>query len=210
MRRPAGFFEHLLAREAESIDGVLLVTRPELLTEIRAKAELVLGDRLIDVIPGGESRQESVGFGLSYLAREVQADPESRVLIHDGARPLISASYIDKLSQLLRQRETAVALARPVTDTLRRLTPFVERETTVIPREDCVLMQTPQGAPLGILLAASQQASAAGREYTDDIALLEACGYPFAMVIGPRDNLKITEREDLDLALFYLQMRGEA
>lgn len=153
------------------------------------------GLAVLPPVAGGASRQESVRLGLESLA---EAAPD-RVLIHDGARPFVSAGIIDRVLAALASAPGAIA-AVPVTDTLKRETDGHIDGT--LPREGLWQAQTPQGFRYGDILAAHRTALAdgAGASLTDDAAVAEHAGLAVALVEGSSDNLKITTADDLKRA----------
>ena len=153
----------------------------------RATAGLVL----LPPVEGGPSRQESVRLGLESLDL---LEP-THVLIHDGARPLLSTALIGRVLAALETDEAALPVL-PVVDTLKR----AEGEHLVAgpDRQGLARAQTPQGFRFAPILAAHR--AAAGRELTDDAAVAEAAGIPVRRVEGEERNLKVTTRDDLTLA----------
>jgi 2-C-methyl-D-erythritol 4-phosphate cytidylyltransferase/2-C-methyl-D-erythritol 2,4-cyclodiphosphate synthase len=146
------------------------------------------GLRLLAPAHGGDTRQASVLRGLESLASE-RADV---VLIHDGARPLVSANTIANVVAALASRVGAIA-AVPVRDTLKR-----GAETTItatVDRRDLWRAQTPQGFRYGEILQAHR--AVAGREFTDDAQVAEHAGIAVTLVPDTEDNLKITTADDL-------------
>ncbi len=146
------------------------------------------GLALLEPVAGGASRQESVRRGLRSLE---QLAPD-RVLIHDGARPLLPAGVIDRVLGALDQATGAIA-ALPVTDTLKR-----ERQGRIVDtvsRDGLWQAQTPQGFHYQAILAAHD--AAAGAALTDDAAVAEQAGLPVSLVPGSPRNLKVTTPEDL-------------
>lgn len=155
-------------------------------------------ERLI-VVPGGDSRQESVLNGLEAL------DPErvEIVAIHDAARPLTSPGVIRETFRLAGSGIGAAACA-PMRDTVKRAEG--ELITATVPREDLWLAQTPQTFPLGEILRAHRMARDEGFEGTDDAALFERLGREVRLVRSDAGNLKITEPGDLAFAEYRLGM----
>ncbi len=153
----------------------------------RATAGLVL----LPPVEGGPSRQESVLLGLESLDL---LEP-THVLIHDGARPLLSTALIGRVLAALETDEAALPVL-PVVDTLKR----AEGEHLVAgpDRQRLARAQTPQGFRFAPILAAHR--AAAGGELTDDAAVAEAAGIPVRRVEGEERNLKVTTRDDLTLA----------
>ena len=136
-------------------------------------------------VAGGATRQASVIAGLKAC------DPMTdHVLIHDGARPLVSSALIDRVLCALNTHQGA-APALPVTDTLWYGDD--SRVAGLQDRDALFRAQTPQGFHLAPLLAA-QQANAA--QATDDVAVARAAGMDVAIVAGDEDNIKITAPDD--------------
>ncbi len=146
------------------------------------------GLQMLPPVVGGTTRQESVRNGLESLAGLQPA----RVLIHDAARPLLSAAIIDRAVAALDDASAAI-VAVPVADTLKREDGGRIAET--VDRRGLWRAQTPQAFRYAEILAAHR--SAAGAAMTDDAAVAEAAGLPVKLVMGADDNFKITTAEDL-------------
>ncbi len=147
------------------------------------------GLELPDAIAGGATRQESVRNGLLALAPGAPA----RVLIHDGARPLIGAAVIDRVLRGLDNAPGAIA-ALPVIDTLKR-GGAGDTIAATVERAGLWRAQTPQGFGFTAILAAHE--AARGRNLTDDAAVAEQAGLAVHLVKGAPENFKITTQEDL-------------
>lgn len=163
--------------------------------------------KLRAVAPGGPRRQDTVRLGLTKLAELGLAGPDDLVLIHDAARPLVEAGLIsDVVRETLRIGAAVPAIA--AADTLRRVTAGTGAVSGgVLPRDEIVLTQTPQGFRVPLILEAFERAGSA--EVTDDAALVELIGRPVAVVSGSARNIKITRPHDLALAQALLH-GGEA
>lgn len=143
-------------------------------------------------VAGGARRQDSVANGVDALSAEAQI-----VLVHDAARPLVTADLISRTIAAAATSGAAIA-AVPVHDTVKQITlhsgtAFIDR---TLPRDTLFLAQTPQGFRRDVLDAAI----AAGREAddaTDEASLAERAGYRVQIVAGDPDNLKITTEADL-------------
>ena len=146
-------------------------------------------------VAGGGTRAESVRCGLAALA------PARDVLIHDGARPLVSGALIDRVLGALETHEAA-APGLPVTDALWR-----EADARVAGDQDRAGLwraQTPQGFRLDAIRAAHAAADPAA---LDDVAVARAAGLEVAIVRGDEDNIKITHPEDFARAERLLEGR---
>lgn len=142
-------------------------------------------------VTGGARRQDSVANAFD------QVPPASDVvLIHDAARPFVSAALIDRTIDAAMTHGAAIA-AVASRDTVKRVTAGVIRET--IPRETVYLAQTPQGFRRDVL-AAAVAAGRAGIEATDEAALAERAGYDVHVVEGDPGNVKITTADDVEAA----------
>ena len=152
-------------------------------------------------VTGGATRQESVRLGLEALAK----DAPDFVLIHDAARPLVSAKVIDDVAEALAKGADGALPMVAASDTLRR------RETdgrfTLVARDNLYRAQTPQGFVYGKILAAHR--AHAGTEVTDDVALAELAGLKVEMVEGEEKNIKVTRKEDFALAEKLLGVSGD-
>lgn len=179
----------------DAVERVVLAALPDMVPVVEAELqEMVLAKR-VRVIAGGATRQESVRLGLRSLAGEVPA-PEF-ALIHDAARPFLTADIIDRTVEAVA-KHGACTTCVPVADTIKRVDGgFV---TQTVSRENLVLVQTPQAARLSWLIEAHQLAQDKQLEATDDAAVLEFAGYPVAVVTGALHNLKITRPEDMIVA----------
>jgi 2-C-methyl-D-erythritol 4-phosphate cytidylyltransferase len=150
------------------------------------------------VVAGGLKRQQSVALGLQALRR---CDV---VLVHDGARPLVTADIIERVVEAAVEHGAAVP-AVPVRDTIKRVDG--DRVVETLNRDELRAVQTPQGFRYELLVQAHERAREEGFYGTDDATLVERLGHPVAVVPGSPENLKITTPEDLLLAEALLQWR---
>jgi 2-C-methyl-D-erythritol 4-phosphate cytidylyltransferase len=143
----------------------------------------------IEVCAGGRRRQDSVAAGLNELK---DCD---WVVIHDGARPLVTKELIER--GLAAAKETGAAVAAvPVTDTIK--TAGEDRVVLETPlRQNLWAVQTPQVFGYDLILKAYQKAK---DEVTDDASLVEALGNRVKLYMGAYDNIKITTANDLLVA----------
>lgn len=156
--------------------------------------------KLRSPVIGGATRQQSVAAGLESLAYLWQpSDEPNFVLIHDAARPFVTADVISRVIESLRH-SPAVLAATPVTDTLKRATSS-NVVTDTIDRRGLWRAQTPQGFHFATILDAHRKAVASGlHDFTDDAALAEWSGHAVSIVLGSERNSKITTAEDLMMA----------
>jgi 2-C-methyl-D-erythritol 4-phosphate cytidylyltransferase/2-C-methyl-D-erythritol 2,4-cyclodiphosphate synthase len=161
-----------------------------------SEAVASFGDaRLLPPIVGGATRQDSVHNGLLALAGHAP----DRVLIHDAARPAVTADIIDRVLAALNDLPGAIA-ALPVADTLKQAGPD-GRIAGTVDRAGLWQAQTPQGFRFADILDAHERAAAAGRDdLTDDAAVAEWAGLHVALVLGSPANAKLTTTEDIAMA----------
>lgn len=155
----------------------------------------------VELIMGGETRQESVYNGLQALP-----DDAKRVLIHDGARCLASPQLFDQCSEALHSCQGLIA-AVPVKDTIK----VVDDQGVIMDtpdRSNLWAAQTPQGFEVELLKDCHAQGKELGWQVTDDAALFEKCNLPVKIVPGEETNLKVTTPVDLAIAEFILRQRN--
>jgi 2-C-methyl-D-erythritol 4-phosphate cytidylyltransferase / 2-C-methyl-D-erythritol 2,4-cyclodiphosphate synthase len=160
-------------RRHPQISGVVVVMS-------REQQQLYDALKLMPGVYGGATRQESVKLGLEAIG---MADI---VLIHDAARPFVSAAVIDGVLAALTTHQSA-APALEVVDSLRTA------DFADVPRENLFRVQTPQGFRFSDILAAHRTAAPG---HTDDISVARAAGLTLAFTAGSEDNFKITSQAD--------------
>jgi 2-C-methyl-D-erythritol 4-phosphate cytidylyltransferase / 2-C-methyl-D-erythritol 2,4-cyclodiphosphate synthase len=170
-----------------SIADVKVVIRDE---DREIYESAVAGLAVMPAVIGGATRQQSVRNGLEALA----SSAPRCVLIHDGARPLVSSGMIERVARALDSADAAAPMLG-ISDTLRRKT---AEHYEILPRDDLFRAQTPQGFRFAAILDAHREF--AHESFTDDIALAERAGLSFAAVAGEEMNLKLTTPEDFALA----------
>lgn len=154
--------------------------------------------KITQVVAGGADRCESVYKGV------MAADPQAAfVLVHDGARPMVSQEVIGRVIDALRKGNNCAAAAVGVKDTIRIVDPDTG-EIRLLDRSHIRAMQTPQGADRQLLAAALKNCMEHKIAVTDDIAALETIGVKPVLVEGAYQNIKITTREDLLVAEGFL------
>lgn len=158
--------------------------------------ELLGGITCLPFVEGGATRQDSVRNGLEAL----ETYAPDFVLVHDAARPLVSASLIRRVLTALDSGAPAAIPLLPLADTLKRKS---GGDWTTVPRDGFFRAQTPQGFRFGALLTAHR--NHASENVTDDMAIAERAGLSIAAVEGEETNLKITTEGDFALAARLLR-----
>lgn len=162
-------------------------------------ADAIAGLDLLPPVTGGSSRQASVLHALQAL----EVFHPQTVLIHDAARPFVSAEIMTAVCTALRQHDAAIP-ALPVADTLKQVTQG--RISRTLPRDGVYSAQTPQGFRFRAILDAHR--AAAGKDFTDDAAIAEHAGLSVATIEGSRMNFKLTTQEDFVTAERLLAYRS--
>lgn len=170
---------------------VVPVSEDMLATTRRVLARYNLDDSKTVVVAGGSRRQDSVKRGLDALGEDFEI-----VLVHDAARPMVSADLIERVYKGVIDRDAAIA-AIPVKDTLKK-SGSDKLVLHTVDRNALWQAQTPQGARKALL----EKAFLANGEdeVTDESSLLEKAGISVLIALGDESNFKITRKEDLVLA----------
>lgn len=181
-----------------SIAEVFVVLAPEDV-RFRTIAREGLGGEIRPLYCGGETRAASVYNGLLAVRDAIAAD--DWVLVHDAARPCLSADALGRLIAEVGSDETGGLLAIPVADTLKR-EDGERRITTTERREGLWQAQTPQMFRYSLLIEALRLCGPAA--VTDEAGAIERLGLKPRLVRGEARNLKVTYPEDLELARIIL------
>ena len=151
------------------------------------------------LVPGGARRRDSVRAGLAAVRRA------ECVLVHDTARPLVSAAVIERVLAAARAGGAAVPAVAVADALVRGASGVVADEVS---RDALYGVQTPQGFRTELLRTAHERAPQ-DWDAVDDGALVRALGHPVALVAGEAENIKVTWPEDVARAETILAARGE-
>jgi 2-C-methyl-D-erythritol 4-phosphate cytidylyltransferase len=188
--------------DSPSVTEIYIALRADEMTEFRARLEKETLSKRVELVSGGEHRQQSVAHALDAIS----ASLDDIVLVHDAVRPFVSEDIIEQVIQAAQKYGAAIA-GMPAVDTVKQVDRTAEGAviTATIPRERIVMAQTPQGFRYGVLKKAFDDANADGFLGTDEASLLERAGGEVAVVMGSSRNIKITTPSDLELAEFFLK-----
>jgi 2-C-methyl-D-erythritol 4-phosphate cytidylyltransferase/2-C-methyl-D-erythritol 2,4-cyclodiphosphate synthase len=177
---------------APEVERLIVVTAPERVAELRAAPWLIPG---AEVVAGGPTRQQSVAAGVRHLDTLDPGGRDRPVLVHDGARPLVTPALVAAVVEAVWSHGAAVPVV-PVVETLKRVEDGAVLET--VDRSTLAAAQTPQGVRRGLLFDAWAAFPPDGDpEFTDEAALLEACTIEVHAIPGETSNLKVTLPDDL-------------
>jgi 2-C-methyl-D-erythritol 4-phosphate cytidylyltransferase len=157
----------------------------------------------IEIVAGGTERQGSVRNGLQALTEECHW-----VLVHDAARPLVTAELVRRIFEVLERGESVVP-ALPLRDSVAQVG-FESWLKTYANRNRLVGIQTPQAFIRSVLEYAHRKAEEDGMVGTDDASLVLRINHAVSWIEGEAENLKITYPGDLKLAEAILRQRGHS
>ena len=174
--------------KSELINEIIVVFPKDDVNQMARELKSTLTSKKIKVVPGGETRQQSVNNGL------ISSDKESELIcIHDGVRPFVTLTLIEKVIKASVGHDGAI-LAVPSSDTIKKVMEDQILET--LPREIIWRAQTPQVFQKPALEEAIKIAIDENLEVTDEASILEKIGYQIGFIEGSLLNIKITTKED--------------
>ena len=180
---------------SSNIDKILIVSSKEDINYVRSLVSS--NEKFLDVIAGGETRQQSVKNALDYL-KGILADDDV-ILIHDAARPLIKFPLINEVINKTIEYDCC-SLILPIKDTIISLSNNNYEST--LERDKLASVQTPQGFKFKIIYEAHQKAMHSSA--TDDAQLVKKLGFNIHLIKGDEQNFKITTNEDLNYFEYIL------
>ncbi len=181
----------------DEIDNIIVVVRQSDIPLFKD----VLSKYNVTYCIGGSSRQESVSNAVKAI------DACDMLVIHDGARPLVTAKEITATLNAAK-KYGAAAVGVPVKDTIK----VIDKDNKIIDtpeRSSLIAVQTPQIFKFDKYVSAMNLATQQGEDFTDDCKLLENMNESVYVVIGEYSNIKITTPEDIPTAVSILNSRGE-
>lgn len=180
--------------ESPCVDGIVVVCVEDWLDHLRQLLAERGYRKVLASIAGGETGQESIFNGLSYIRQHRLADDDTVVLVHDGVRPLIDCETIAKCVDSAR-RNGPTATVAPVTETV--VVVDEGRVVGVTDRSKCRLARAPQGFNFNELYSAHLRAiNEAKDDFIDSISMMSEYGHEVFVVDGPEENIKITTPRD--------------
>lgn len=198
---------HTLLKFADcrQVSEIWVALRPNEMAGFRKILEKSGPRRDIQLVEGGEHRQDSVANALNAIS----AEPDDIVLVHDAVRPFVDQETITAVIAAAEKHGAAIA-GTPAVDTVKQVERTSEGAviSATILRERVVLAQTPQGFRFDVLKKAFDEATRDGFSGTDEASLIERNGGAVQVVMGSPNNIKITTPADLELAEFFLSQEN--
>ena len=177
------------AFEKSEIDEIIICANINIIEELK---EIFKNSQKVKIIEGGATRQESVFNGL-------KASECDYVLIHDGARPMISTDLINSAIEEVKTKK-ALTVATKTIDTIKEV--IDGKIVRTIDRAKLYNTQTPQAFEYNLIKDAHMKLY--GQNFTDDAGMLEELGQTVYILNGSYKNIKITTQNDIDIAKIYL------
>lgn len=194
--------EHTISRFTESplVGQIIIATSASYVTEIEAMQHELPDSISFHVVEGGSERQYSIFNALKVVSKDMKF-----VAVHDAVRPFIRAELIAACVEVAREKGGAV-VGVPAKDTIKKVNKD-ELITSTPDRSYLWQAQTPQVFQRSLLMKAYESALQDDFVGTDDASLVERIGGEVKMVMGDRENLKITYPIDLQIAELILGAR---
>lgn len=209
--RPALLWSLDAFERAQAVDDILLVAHPDEVARVRALVAGAKPHKLIGVVAGGATRAQSERLALAALRARIESGKIGLVMIHDGARPLVTPEEIERLASDARAsgQPGGALLAAPASmdEEIGQVEPDGELTRLFAPNE-LARAQTPQAFNAPLLLEAYDRAEASGFDGTDTASTVERLGATVTVVAGSANNLKLTTPDDVLRAEAILQGRS--
>lgn len=178
------------------IDGIVVVCLESWIPYLEKMLKKFELEKVVAIIPGGQSGQDSIFKGLCAAEQYIQEQNEDNaiVLIHDGVRPLITEDTISDNIAKVKECGSCITIV-PATETV-----IVDNhnDTLLIPkRSDCMMARAPQSFYLKDIIGAHRKSQEEGKTgFIDSCSLMSYYGYKLGLVEGPMENIKITTPSD--------------
>lgn len=186
--------ESLLAHRL--IKKVIVALHPD---DVVFRSLPIASDKRISTATGGSTRAESVYLGLKQVPSDY-----GWALVHDAARPCLHKDDLNGLIKNVLASNTGGILACLSSDTMKQAVIGENKISHTVDRSFLWRALTPQMFPVELLTFCLERALNEGANITDEASAMEYCGYHPLLVSGRTDNIKVTLKEDLALATFYL------
>jgi 2-C-methyl-D-erythritol 4-phosphate cytidylyltransferase len=186
----------------DAIDEIVLTVNPDDLDKAKSFVRQNNFTKVIAVVPGGKERQNSVYNALLQVHEDTNI-----VLVHDGARPLVTKELIVRIASEIKI-DDAVIPGVPVKDTTKTVKDGIVQNT--LDRKSLMSIQTPQAFRFKLLKEAYERGRRTGYLATDDARFIERLGHKVKVVPGSYENIKITTPEDIIIAEAIIQKRVQA
>lgn len=186
------------------IDAIVVVCVDGWIPFLRKMLKKFEINKVVDIVPGGASGQESIYNGL-ISAEKISKNENDVVLIHDGVRPLITEQTISDNIAKVEQCGSCITCV-PVIETVI----VTNNENLEIPeRKNCRMARAPQSFRLKDILKSHRMAISEGlnHHFIDSCSMMKHYGYDLGLIDGPMENIKITNPADFFVFRAMVQVR---
>lgn len=185
------------------IDAIVVVCLEDWIPFLRKKLVHYDIAKVIDVVPGGATGQESIRHGIDALMPH--ADENATVLVHDGVRPLLRSETISDCIRSVQERGSAITVTPAIETIVQESDGMV---TNVIERQACRLAKAPQCFKLEELEAAHRKAETDNlHDFIDSASMMRHYGHDLYTVEGSPENIKITTPSDFYIFRAFVDAR---
>ncbi len=188
--RPLIYYSLIKFEQSEHVNRIIVVTIKSKLAYLKQLAKKYHLHKVTDIIEGGKERQDSVLNALKILPAN------GYITIHDSARPLFNTAIIRQGFINVRKHKSVITVL-PIQDTVKKVKQHKIIRT--IDRSNLYYVQTPQFFDVRLLKQAYQKAYRDKFYATDDAGIIEHSNYKVFAIPGNRENMKITDKQDLQL-----------
>lgn len=192
--------------KTQSIDAIVIVMLKDKIEYTRELTQKFDIKKVVDVVEGGQTGQESIYNGLNKIHEKFGGD--CVVLIHDGVRPLIDSSLLDANIETVLRDGNAISSV-PCTETIL-LKDNKNKFDKTVDRSSAYLGRAPQSFVLKDIFAAHNKARQDGLSFIDSATLMNHYGHKLSFVECKRSNIKVTTQEDCKLLRAYLDINEDA
>lgn len=185
-------------QQDDRCDAIYLAARHEEVGYLRTMLEDY--DKVRGVVAGGDERQDSI---YNVLKEIPSCD---YVFIHDGARPFISQEMLERVYDKVKASRAVICGVR-AKDTIKEIDG--DRIVRTVPRKSLFIVHTPQAFEYDLIMTAYKNAAEKNLDVTDDAGMVEALGADVHITESNYDNIKVTTREDLEVATAIIGRKRE-
>lgn len=189
----------------QNIDGIVISCLKEKIEDLRKIIEKNNLKKVVSIVPGGNTGQESIYNGLKEI--EKRYSKNDIVLIHDGVRPLINNETVNNNIELVKQKGNAITTA-PAIETIIKLEEEKDVIKDIFNRSECYMARAPQSFFLGDILEKHRRAIKDKKfDFIDSASLMSYYGESLNILNGPVENIKITTPSDFYIFKAILDMK---
>ena len=189
----------------QNIDGIVISCLKEKIDDLRKIIEKNNLKKVVSIVPGGDTGQESIYNGLKEIKKRYSNN--DIVLIHDGVRPLINNDTINDNINLVKEKGNAITTA-PAIETIIKLKKEGNIIEDIYNRSECFMARAPQSFQLKDILEAHEKAIKEKKfDFIDSASIMKYYGHNLNIVNGPSENIKITTPSDFYIFKAILDMK---